>query len=63
MIKEKKGGEAVAYYIIVLSPEIDALRSEAGLPPHALHITLGFSPNDVHGVSKGIETTVIKALV
>lgn len=57
--KLRDGVESTAYYVIVSSEEVDAIRAEASLPPHSLHITLGFSPKDVHGVSKGAETEII----
>lgn len=56
MVRREGENPSVAYYVIVSSPEIDSLRAAFGLPKHTLHITLGFYPEDVHGVNKDQET-------
>lgn len=51
-------GDAETYYIIVESAFGAFLRSRAGLPPKDFHVTLGFYPNDVHGISKDASTAL-----
>lgn len=50
-----RAGKASCSFVAVLWPEAQRWRSEFGLPPCDLHITLGFDPHDVHGdaVRKG----------
>jgi hypothetical protein len=49
---------AVIYYIIGESLWGQQLRRRFHLPKTDLHITLGFTPHDIHGVNKGIETRI-----
>lgn len=51
--KAEKAGN-IAYFIIVSSMTINYFRERYNLPPKDLHVTLGFNPKDVHGVSKNI---------
>jgi hypothetical protein len=44
--------EAVSYFIVAESPEIQALREQTGLPPANLHVTLGFTPHDIYHLAK-----------
>ena len=46
------------YYAIVKSHDIQEVRKEFGLGEKDLHITLGFSGGDVHGVPKGESTRI-----
>lgn len=47
-----------AWYGVAQSPIVDRWRSELGLPKHDLHVTLGFTSSDVHGVPKDASTLV-----
>ena len=49
-----------AYYVVLSSDKLDEVRASFGLKPRDLHITLGFDPKDVFGVSKGEDTIVKK---
>ena len=46
------------WYAIAQSVAIDNWRNELGLPRHDLHITLGFTSADIHGVPKNHTTLV-----
>ena len=48
--------KAQCWFVVCMWPHAQQLRSSIGLPPIDLHITLGFTPADVHGVSKGVGT-------
>lgn len=48
----------VSYFVIIKSKEINEYRASLGLPPHDLHVTLGFKQKDIHGVPKD-KTTLI----
>lgn len=56
----KEGAEIPneTWFAVVESPEIDQWRADYGLPPHDLHITLGFKEKDIHGVDKGAGSVV-----
>jgi hypothetical protein len=43
---------SVTYFVVLESPTLDEIRSSLGLSPLDFHITLGFEPKDVFGVSK-----------
>jgi hypothetical protein len=47
------------YYVVVNWPEIQDVRHAFGLPPKDLHITLGYTEEDIHGVPKD-ESTLIR---
>jgi hypothetical protein len=49
---------ATAYYVTVHSPHGALLRREANLPPRDFHVTLGFDPQDIHGVPKDESTWI-----
>jgi tRNA nucleotidyltransferase/poly(A) polymerase len=51
-------GENELYYVVVKWPEVQELRRNFGLPRKDLHITLGYTYEDIHDVSKD-ETTLI----
>ncbi|ARP06438.1 hypothetical protein K08M3_49280 [Vibrio alginolyticus] len=53
--------EQRCYYAVASSAAIAHLRESLGLPVKDLHITLGFTQYDIHGVDKGI-TTLIKGV-
>lgn len=44
--------KSTAYYLAMTSSDVQQLLSEMGLAPKDLHITLGFTKHDVHGVRK-----------
>ena len=46
------------WYAVAQSPIIDRWRRELGLPKQDLHVTLGFTSSDVHGVPKDLNTLV-----
>lgn len=52
-----------AWYVVLESPEIDSWRSELGLPPHGLHITLAFKNSDIHNQVKDKTTLLQKESV
>lgn len=41
-----------AYFVVCQSDKLDAIRTRFGLGKQDFHITLGFNPKDVFGVSK-----------
>ncbi len=43
------------YFIVVESNEAQRHRQQLGLANKDFHITLGFKPEDIYGVSKGVE--------
>lgn len=47
-----------AYFVVVQSSEAQLHRKQLGLKAKDLHITLGFKPQDVYGVSKGSERLI-----
>lgn len=49
-----------AWYGVAQSPVIQRWRRELQLPVHDLHVTLGFTGTDIHGVVKD-STTLVKA--
>ncbi len=49
---------ATAYFVVAESADIQHFRQQLGLPAKDLHVTLGFKPNDVFGVSKGRDSLV-----
>lgn len=54
-----EGMENVAYYVLCESTAVDAIRARYGLPPHDLHITLGFTVQDIHNQRKDIGTKIV----
>lgn len=53
-----RNGDAEAWFVVIYCPEVANIRQHLGLAPKNLHITLGFSPRDVHGVPKGVHQLV-----
>jgi len=47
-----------AYFIIVESEKLQIFRKNIGLPQKDFHVTLGFKLEDIHHVSKAIETMI-----
>jgi hypothetical protein len=45
--------DSVAYFAVCTSHHVAYMRSQVGLGHRDLHVTLGFEPTDIHGVSKG----------
>lgn len=54
-------GENEAWFVVCSSPELSAWREKQGLPPKDLHITLGFSPKDIHSQRKD-ESTLVSSI-
>jgi len=52
--EEKKA----AYFVVVQSSEAQLHRKQLGLKVKDFHVTLGFKPQDVYGVSKGTERLI-----
>jgi len=50
--KDKKG----AYFVVVRSAQAKFYRQTLALPKKDFHVTLGFNPQDIFGVSKGVDT-------
>lgn len=44
---------AETFFVVVESEKVQQVRTDLGLDKKDLHVTLGFTPNDVFGVSKG----------
>ncbi|NMP31365.1 hypothetical protein HII17_07310 [Thalassotalea sp. M1531] len=53
-----KNENGKAYFIVAESRQAQSIRAKLGLKPKDFHITLGFSPKDIHGVRKD-KTTLI----
>ncbi|WDE03247.1 hypothetical protein SG34_017805 [Thalassomonas viridans] len=49
-------GKKSSYYVVARSQDGQFFRQKHLLPAKDFHVTLGFNPQDVHGVSKGMET-------
>ncbi|GAW96120.1 MULTISPECIES: hypothetical protein [Colwellia] len=47
-----------AYFVVAQSAQAKSYRQSLVLTAKDFHITLGFYPNDVYGVNKGIETLI-----
>lgn len=45
-------GDNIVYFIVIDWPEAQKFRSNFGLAPVDLHITMGFTRSDIHGVRK-----------
>ena len=51
-------GDKTAYFVVAQSSQAKNYRQSLVLTDKDFHVTLGFYPNDVYGVSKGIETLI-----
>lgn len=51
--------EQATYFVVAQSPEAQYFRQKLVLPAKDFHVTLGFKPEDIFGVSKN-ETSLIK---
>ncbi|WDE13925.1 hypothetical protein [Thalassomonas haliotis] len=49
-------GRKTSYYVVAQSADGQFFRQKQLLPAKDFHVTLGFDPQDVYGVSKGVET-------
>ncbi len=52
--------EKTSYFIVVSSPDGQFIRQKSLLKNKDFHITLGFLPDDIYGVSKGRDTLINK---
>ena len=50
--------DKTAYFVVAQSMQAKSYRQSLVLTDKDFHVTLGFYPNDVYGVSKGIETLI-----
>ncbi|NQY49886.1 MAG: hypothetical protein HRT50_12450 [Colwellia sp.] len=50
--------DKTAYFVVAQSAQAKSYRQILVLTDKDFHVTLGFYPNDVYGVSKGIETLI-----
>ena len=55
--KAERDGK-VAYFVVCDSSTLDEIRSSLDLPKQNFHITLGFDPKDVFGVSKSTDSLI-----
>ncbi|SEL83700.1 hypothetical protein SAMN05216262_12515 [Colwellia chukchiensis] len=51
-------GDKTSYFVVASSSEGQYIRQNVLLKPKDFHVTLGFYPEDIYGVSKGIETLI-----
>jgi hypothetical protein len=54
-----KGGKE-AYFVVVESSQAQSHRQQLELASKDFHVTLGFNPEDVFGISKGVERLIKK---
>jgi hypothetical protein len=47
-----------SYFVVANSSQAKNYRQRLGLTDKDFHVTLGFNPNDIYGVNKGIETLI-----
>lgn len=50
--------EKTTYFVVGQSSEAYFYRQQFPLPPKDFHVTLGFNPQDIHGVNKGPDTII-----
>lgn len=53
-----KKDEKATYFVVAQSMESQFYRQQLGLQSKDFHVTLGFSPTDIYGVRKGIDTLI-----
>lgn len=51
-------GAQQTYFVVVNSKVAQQQRNQLGLSVKDFHVTLGFKPNDIYGVSKGAESLI-----
>lgn len=51
-------GDKVSYYVVAESSDGQFFRQQQVLPRKDFHVTLGFNPQDIYGISKGAQTLV-----
>ena len=49
---------STAFFVIAQSADAQLIRQRFILPAKDFHITLGFNPNDIYGVDKGLSTLI-----
>lgn len=55
---EVKKDDKATYFVVAQSMESQFYRQQLGLQQKDFHVTLGFSPNDIYGVRKGVDTLI-----
>jgi len=50
--------DKTTYFVVAQSPQASSYRQNLMLTDKDFHVTLGFYPNDIYGVSKGIATII-----
>lgn len=50
--------DKTTYFVVAQSPQASSYRQNLMLTDKDFHVTLGFYPNDIYGVSKGIATLI-----
>ncbi|MEM9810057.1 MAG: hypothetical protein AAF788_02425 [Pseudomonadota bacterium] len=56
-----KAPDGKSYFLLLDAPCADQLRSLLGLPNKDFHLTLGFSPQDIHTMRKNRSTRILDA--
>ena len=55
---EVKKDDKATYFVVAQSMESQFYRQQLGLQQKDFHVTLGFSPSDIYGVRKGVDTLI-----
>lgn len=50
--------DKVTYFVVAQSSQADIFRQKWVLTRKDFHVTLGFNPDDIYGVSKGVESLI-----
>lgn len=50
--------DKTTYFVVAQSPQATSYRQKLMLTDKDFHVTLGFYPNDIYGVSKGVATLI-----
>ena len=59
-VDKKDHNKHSTYFVVAESKEAQLFRQKLALAPKDFHVTLGFSPNDVFGLSKNKSTLIYK---
>jgi hypothetical protein len=58
LVQAKNDSSQQSYFVVVSSPDGQTFRQKQGLNNKDLHVTLGFDPQDIYNMSKGIERLI-----